>query len=247
MTADLSASAEALTAITGIFQDEPVTPEQGRLAAKIPKEWRAAVVEFLNQKKKQRFKLPKRADHGDILETLSGGIDANRRASLVGRLTSPELGEAYLSVVARATAHLLDQWPRHYLDTPLGPRVMPPSKTEQMRAASLLAVVDDPNRILDEMRMMSLTTEQATALKTCYPALFEMLKAILFEELARKYKSPDKYALPFSKELIIRRLVGLPPGVSVSKAQPKGDQQSTPQVSIDFKSLRTKAQDLATR
>jgi hypothetical protein len=241
-------AAEALAAVTGILQDEPVTRDQGKLARALPREWKAAVDAFLTERKFRAFRMPRAGDHDDLLEQLTAGVDAQRRAALVSRLADPGLGQAYLEVVARATAWLRSRWPSLQLDTPIGPRALPPSRTERWRCASLMAVVDHPGRILDEMRAGTLTSEQAEAFRACYPALFGMLRQMIWTALALRYKTPERYALPYDRELVLRRLVGLRPDVSLAKVdQPPASPAPTPKVDVDFRSLRSKAQDLGDR
>lgn len=249
MPATSNLAAEALCATTGILQTEPVSPEQGRLARRIPDEWRGEAMAFLDADKARAFKMPRQPDHMKVLEQLSTGLTAERRATLVSRLADPDLAEAYLEQVARATAWLRARWTVLSLDTPIGPRLEPPGKVEQMRAASLLSVVDGPERILTEMRSRTLTSEQAEALDACYPALFGMLKSMLWEGLTKRYKTPEKYSLSWAHELVIRRLVGLAPEVSLSTVEPPPE-KAPPKVGpiqFDASKLETKAQTLAQR
>lgn len=246
-TAAPALAAEALTAITGLFQDGPVTPTQGRLAKALAKTWRAGLAEFLDQKKPKPFRLPKAPDHEGMLDQLTAGVSATRRAALVSQLADPALGEAYLTVVARGIAYLKERWPVLSQDTPLGPRYLPPGKVESGRSASLLSVVDDPGRVLEEMNSGTLTTEQGAAFRSVYPELAAMARTILWQELVRRYKTPEKYSLAFAREQVIRKLVGMPPEVPLSRIEPAKASKAPAIPKVDFKDLRTKAQELGSR
>lgn len=243
----LKIAAEALVGVTGVFpQDGPVTREQGRRAERVAKEWRAAVDAWLDQKEPADFKWVKPPDHEKTLEDLTSGITADRGAELVSLLVVPELADAYLQHLSDAREYLRALWPAFELDTPRGPRLVVPGKIERGRVASLLAVVDDPERVLDEMRMGTLTYPQADAFRRVYPRLHEMLVAMIREALALK---PKAYVMPWWQERVYRVLLDLKPSMSLSRVEQPPPRAANPNISVDTKAekLQTRAQVLAQR
>lgn len=239
-------AAEALVSVTGLFPDGILSPKDGRAAESVPKEFRAAVQAFLDQSKPARFSLPKKIDAGKIADELSKGIDVADAGQLVSSLAVPELGEAYLEVLKRARGYLLAHWPRLSRDTLSGPRDLPPGPVENGRLASLYAIVDDPSRILDDLRSGTLTGEQAEAFKACYPSLYQMINMMIWDQAAKKWPPDKEASAPWRIERVVRVLLGLPPELSLSQAAPKKT-AAPPKVQIDFDSMKTPAQKLASR
>jgi hypothetical protein len=244
--ADPKLTAEALLAVTGIFPD-PLKPADGRAASALPKQWRAEVRQFFDQEKPRAFRAPPKVDPAKLQDTVIRGVDADKRAGLVAGLADADLGLAYLDALDHALEVVRAGIPSLTRDTPLGPAQLPLGKVEGMRIASLVAVVNDPARVLEEMQMGTLTTAQAEAFGDVYPSLAERLSSLIWDELVARYKTPEKYALPWAKERVLRTLVGLPPSAPISQAAPPPPKGSTPPtIKVDFqKALATRAQRLA--
>ena len=237
-------TAEALLATTGILPD-PLQPADGALARGLPDEFRAEVAAFLDAKAPRAFRAPKPVDPAKLLDTLIRGLDASQRSELVAGLQDPGLGDAYLTVLESARQLVRTEIPQLEQQTPLGPKPLPLGEVERGRIAATVAVVNDPSRILEEMRMGTLTAAQASAFGAAYPQLFEMLKAMVWEELVKRFKTPEGYDLPWPKERVLRTLVGLPPELSITKVEQPRPEAAHPDIKVDFKGrLETKAQRL---
>lgn len=242
-------AAQALVGVTGLFQDEPVTAVQGKAAAAVPKAWRAQVKEFLDQPRPKKFRAPKIVDHAEVAEDLSHGIDTERGNRLTSTIVGPGVGDLYLLALESAREYVRLRWPSLSRDTPAGLRLITPGKVEQGRAAAMLAVVEDPGVVLQELLSGTLTAEQAQTFRGVYPALFEMLRAMLDEELTERSLRDRDYEVGWARERLIRILFGLPPTMAISQVKPAPKAAAAPTIKIDIDPTREKtpAQRMAER
>lgn len=246
----MSLTAEALLAVVGIFPDEPISPSDAKLAIAIPRTWRAEVLEWIDQEKPQKFKLPKAPNHAKIREALVQGIDADVSATVLSSIADDALVFDFQATWSNAREYLRSEWPMIQRQVAAGPpKLVEPGRVEQGRAASLLFVVDDPSRVVEELRMGTLTAAQAKAFRTCHPALFEMLHAIIDEELRLRRARKDAYELHSSKVRVYRNLIGLPPEAPFEFAENEPPKMAQPSISVRFKPerIQTRAQELASR
>jgi hypothetical protein len=250
MVVAMSLAAEALLAVTGIFPDEPISPADARLAVAIPKTWRAEAIEWIDQGKSKRFRLPKAPKHAKIRESLVQGLDSDVVATVTSSVADASLIFDYQAALSNAREYLRAQWPMIQREVAAGPpKLVEPGRVEQGRAASLLAVVDEPDRVLEEMRMGTLTAAQADAFRACYPSLAEMLHAIIDEELRTRRVRDDDYELHSSKVRVYRHLIGLPQEAPFKFAETPPAQMAKPSISVALKpeKLMSKAQELQSR
>lgn len=242
-------AAECLVAVTGIFQREPVTEKQGRLAEGMPKEWRALLVEWLESEKPTRFRLPKPAKHQEILADLTEGIDDATENDLTSLLVVPELGAAYLEVLHAAREYVRLRWRVLKVDTPMGEKLYDPGRVEMWRAATMLSVVDGPERVIEEIRMGSLTGEQVEAFKACFPRLHQMVHAIIQDEIDKRVMRSKSYSVPHRIESTYRTFLGLTPTMTMSQVEqaPAGAARPSVSIKVDASRMKFKADALAER
>lgn len=242
-------AAEALVAATGIFP-EKITQTLVEEAISLPRVWQRRIRAWFGSDANERFTLYPRPDHEETLEKLTAGMQPAAAASLVRGLP-PDQAQAYLAQLSNAREHVRAIWPALRLETPTGPELLPPSTMEMGRAWSVLAVIDHPTRLLDEMAMGTITAEQADAVAEVYPALFDVLRGLIDEEINRRRMERKTYKVPYRHQQILRTLLGLPPGVQLTQIaqEParkiaKSAPASNP-IQIDFTTrLGTKAQQL---
>jgi hypothetical protein len=231
--------AEALVAVTGIFPDAPLGPQDGAAARQLPGDWRAEVKTFFGQERPRKFRLYPRPAHEATLERLTRGADL---AMLTSRLADPELVTEYGAVLNNAREYVRARWPALKLDTFAGPKLLEPGFTQMAGAWAVLAVVSHPARLLTEILSATVLTEQVEAVKEVYPALFEMLRALIDErrklELARK----ASWSCPWGKERVLRIILGLPADVSIAQAPQPPARAAGARINIDFASAQTRAQ-----
>lgn len=231
--------AEALCAVTGLFPDDPPGPRQGMAARALPGEWRAHVKQFFDQGKPRKFRLYPRPAHEATLDKLVAAPD---NQWLTSRLQDPDIAEDYLVTFSNAREYVRARWPSLSMDTFAGPRLLEPGKIAMMGAWSILAVIEDPTRLLVEMLSGTPGYDQVVAVEAVYPSLFKMLLALIQErkqmELARK----KSWQVPWTKERVLRIVMGLPPDVSVTEAPQAPARAARPTIKIDFTSTNTRAQ-----
>lgn len=237
-------AAEALLAVTGIFPEDPLTPKDGKLAETTEKRWRAEISAFFDQMDFRKFKAAKVPDHEKTLDRLIKPLDPRERSELVSLLAIPELGEAYLMALVNARNVARAAFSMLQMDSITGPIDLPPGVVEQGKSSAILSVVDDPDRVLDEIRSGTLTRPQAAAFKAAYPELLKMLSFIIWDIAQKRGKAAP---VSFDKQRVLRLLVGLPPQGSLSKAQQQPTAKAPPAIKIDFDKLKTRAQVLAAR
>jgi hypothetical protein len=231
-------AAEALVAVTGIFPDEPLGPPAGVVARRLPGEWRASVKAFFGQGPR-KFRLYPRPAHEATLERLTRGADL---PMLTSRLADSELVTEYGVVLNNAREYVRERWPSLERDRFTGPQLLEPGFTQMAAAWAILAVVNDPGRLLVEVLSATVLAEQVQAVKDVYPALHGMLVALIDErkklELARK----QSWTVSWGKERVLRIVLGLPPDVSIGQAPQPPARAAGARINIDFSSAQTHAQ-----
>jgi hypothetical protein len=237
-------SAEALVAQIGVIpgKDEMLTKEDGKAAVGIEALWRAEVRAWFDQTKPKRFQLCKQYPFEKTLDLLSSDLPGD----LFSQLTQAALVTECQALLDRARAYALSKWPVRYLDRPerQGGVLLQPGQIELMEACATLAVLDDPDRVVDELRMETLEDTQVTAFKSVFPDLHKMLVAICWDEIDRKAHGDKEWFMTWPTELIFRRLIGLPPEMSISKEARPEPAAAHPTIKVDFGKLKTNAQRL---
>lgn len=234
--------AEAVVAQAGILPKptKVLTEEDGQAARELPELWRSEIAAWLDQKQPRAFRLPTAHDFEKTLNALTTPLPHD----LFSQLTEPGLVAECRVVLDRARAYALTKWPVRHLDKPERQVLLQPGQVELMGANADLAVLDDPDRMVDELRMETVTGSQVEAFKAVYPDLFQMLTAIMWEEIDRKALDAD-YSMSWGTELVVRRLVSLPPAMSIAKVERPPPAAASPTISARFDSLKTKAQRLS--
>lgn len=243
-TKDVSLPAEAILAVTGIFHDETLGPRDGHQAALLPGEWRTSVKAFFEQSKPRKFKLYPRPPHEATLDKLVAGIDKDRDERLTARLASEEVANDYRLTLSNAIEYVRARWPALRMDTFAKPRLVSPGWATMAEAYAVLAVIDRPGRLVDEMLMGTLLAEQVDAVKAVYPNLFEMLRGMIEERRQLSLARSQSWTIPWRLERVLRILAGLPPDIDISQAPQAPARAGRAKVDIDFASSQTRAQRL---
>lgn len=241
----MSIAAEALVAASGIFPDEPLGPQDGLAARALEGEWRSQIKTFFERSKPYRFRLYPRPAHEATLDKLTTAPDG---VMLTSKLTDPDLAADYLTVLSNAREYVRERWPSLSMETFTGPRLLEPGWTAMAAAWAVLAVVDDPSRLLVEILSATVQTDQVAAVKTVFPNLYQMLLAIIDDRKQIELAKKKSWTVPWAKERVIRILYQLPPDVSISEApQPPAKSAATTRVRFDFGSSQTRAQRIAAK
>ena len=240
----MNLAVEALLATTGIMREEPPGPRDGMAARALPGQWRTEVKAFFDQERPRRFKLYPRPAHEATLDRLTTGVDPQ---AMAGRLADPDVVTEYLAVLNNAREYVRARWPALKMQTFTGPRLLEPGFTAMAEAWAILAVVDDPSRLLVEMRSATLLGAQVDAVKTVYPALFQMLLALVEERKQLELTRVRSWSVPWPKERVLRILYALPPDVSIANAPQAPARAARRDIKIDFTSSQTRAERIAAK
>jgi hypothetical protein len=239
-------AAEALVAQIGIFPGpaEILTKEDKKAAEGIEKLWRGEVRAWLEQDKPKRFTLAKQYPFEKTLDLMTSDLPAELFSQLKDAAVLTEC-QAQLD---RARAFARSKWPVRYLDRPERPAglLLQPAQVELMGACAVVAVLDDPDRIVEELRMETLETAQIEAFKAIYPDLHKMLVAITWDEVDRRALDKEYY-MTWGTELVFRRLLGMPPQLAITTAQRPPPAAGHPTIKVDFGRFKTNAQKLNER
>lgn len=234
----LSVSAEALVAVSGILRDKPLTEVTAEAARNLPRAWSEKVTAFFTETEWRPFKVPKVPDYEETYDALAVGLSPEDKAKLLAEVRDQELGDAYSFQVDAARGYLLERWPINQRDTATGPRNEPPSTMQQGQAWSLFTVINDPNRILDEMLMGTLLEEQAEAFREVCPGLFDRLRGLIDMEIKERQAKSNDFAVAWDRERVLRTLMGLPQEVPITEKKRGGDAppEASPaaEINIDF-------------
>jgi hypothetical protein len=231
---------EALAAVTGLFQDKPITPDQGAKAEGLMADLQRDVAKFCKFKPFEAFKMPRTVDFEETYGRLTA-LTETEIAIATQDLTSPELIEAWTQAVNSARAYARAGWPAQIRQTPTGPDWLEPSKTDGGRATAELVVLENPLLLVTEMTRGTLTPSQVVAVKTARPEMFSRIVTAM--EMALNAAGAVGRQCPWSHESQLRQLFGLPPvGLVTFKNADAMAQPKTGDFSIDFEGLKTKGQ-----
>lgn len=232
---------EALAAVSGLFPKGPITREQGAEAEALLSKVGEAAKKFSKFGEFGAFKMRKRPDFEEVWTKLQPLTEAETEIATAG-LADPDLIDAWGNAVnaARATARAV--WPVQIRDTPTGPDWVDPGRLEGGRAADVLAALNDPLSMLDDLQRGSLTPPQVEAVEAAYPELMNRIREIYSNEL----KQRDGKRCPWAHEVQLRVLFGAPAKLvnfgagDTSAKETKGGSE----IQIDFEQLRTKGQSV---
>ena len=234
---DVELRADCLLAVTGLFPDE-ISDRERQVAAVLPDAWGRRLKTWLGAKQAE-FPYVEPKDMEKIFPKVAADLAPGEVEALLGPVLAedPELGAAYHRNLQRARQYLVGVWPRVVIDSMAGPKVMPLSVDDRAEIFSVFQVLDDPDRILDELAAGTLTEAQAAAFRACFPALWQEANARLdqamAEKMSRRATDEDGVATSdsglgwepgWAKETLIRTFRGLPPEVPfVPPPQPTKD------------------------
>ena len=212
----MSLPSDCLLATTGIFP-AGITPQDHERAAAIPPKWEKRLHAWVKADEQKAFVyVPPKADLEKLFVKL-----ATPPNQLELQETIEGLGVADIEMVAdyagpasgltRARDYIVNAWPKFTIPGPTGPKILPLSDDDAAEMWSLIQVLDDPSRLLDEIDAFTLTASQAEAFRTCYPDLYAFAdQAIRGEMITQQARHPE-FAFTWERESVLNTLRGLPP------------------------------------
>jgi hypothetical protein len=146
-------------------------------------------------------------------------------------VVDPAAAMDYQAVLLRARSFLDTSYPLETIDSVLGPEEMLPAPDKASRWLSVVAVIDDPERMIDEVEMGGPDPSQVAAFKACYPELHQALLSIVMSELASmlaqsmRSQASGKPALtlPYDREATVRLLGQVGFATPLDIPEPKKD------------------------
>lgn len=234
---------ECLACITGLFQEKPITPEQGRRAEGVLFDLQRQIVKFCKFGKFDEFKAPKLVDFEDTYANLIPMTEDEARVCTQD-LSSVDLIDAWETVVNRGRDYVRSVWPIAIRETPTGPEWNDPSRSEGGKALAMLMVASDCRELLAEMNRQALGPSQVEAVKTIYPLLFARIGNMFQLALAEAGQRNRK--CPWDHELLIRELAGIPTNglMTFGTEETPESKPVFGEVRIKFDNLLTKSQKL---
>jgi hypothetical protein len=132
------------------------------------------------------WKPPKPRDLQKTREQVQAPLPESVQAELVKGLLpiDPALAVQYQADLLRARDTLSGGYPLETLGSVMGPEEFAPAWDKAQRWLAVVAVVEDPDRILDEIESGALEPAQVSGFRTVYPSLWTELYAFLMRELA---------------------------------------------------------------
>jgi hypothetical protein len=236
-------AAEALLAVSGLWPKEPLSPEQERAARALPRQWQERVAAFMEQKRPSRARATPQISY---LKTWDKLVAQHQDELVIAGLVDEALAAAYLAKLRTARTYLQGLWRPLSQQTLVGPRLLPPSRSEQDRAADLHGLLAAPGTILDELASYTLQEDHVAALEAVYPELAAMLDAFVDGELIKGRARRQSYEVPWPQEKMLRLFRGLPYGQPI-EALPRTEPEA-PKVELHIKraeEMRTRGQTLA--
>jgi hypothetical protein len=139
------------------------------------------------------------------------------------REVSPEVADSIVAKADRATEFLASKLPAAAVSKPLTPQLDKalPAKSELRKFQRYAMAVEDPTVLVRELASGTLTLETVEAVREVYPALYERVRSVAIEGLA-KMKTPP----PYQARMRLGLLLGFEADPSLNPANMIGMQSS---------------------
>jgi hypothetical protein len=218
----MSLQSDALLAATGIFPKD-ITPKEHAASEGVVATWTKRLTSWVKSEDQGEFVfVPPKKDLDKVFETLAKDLDAEEVGAWFDGLGAEnvDLQIDYVSSLGRAREYIIEAWPKYSLEGPTGPKVLPLSHDDAAEVWSLLQIVDDPDRLLDEMGAWTLTMSQAAAFTECYPDLYKHANKVITMAMTEKSAKDPAWDLGLQREAILRTFRGLAPETPQAPAVP---------------------------
>lgn len=237
----MSLRSDCLLAVTGCFPKE-ITPRDHLASQAIPDAWSKRLTRWIKNGEQTPFKYTPPKDLDKLFSQLAvppNEIDVAGWIEGLG-IEDAELQADYFMGLMRARSHVVAIWPKFSVETSAGPQILPLSYDDQHEVWAVIQVLDDPDRLLDEVEARTLTPSQALAFRTCYPDLYALADQALAAAMAemRAKAKGLQWDPGWEREAVINTLRGKPPEVPLAPPPPP----APPKVEVDVNSEREQTQ-----
>ncbi|HEU4369638.1 MAG TPA: hypothetical protein VFV05_15570 [Methylomirabilota bacterium] len=178
----MSIRSDSLLSVSGVLPAK-LAPKHVLASTKVPDAFAARLAKWTTLPQQPFKAIPPLKDMDRLFDKLAAELDQDEVAVWLEAIgpDDPELSGEYLDGISRARDYLVAKWPRVVIDDGMGPEVLPPAFDDELTWTSIYAVLDDSERLLDELEAWTLTPEQALAFRVVFPSLhghvIESLKA----------------------------------------------------------------------
>ncbi len=207
----MSLRSDCLLAVTGIFPTV-ITPRQHVASLAIEQAWQKRLTRWINGEQQPFTYVPPK-DLEVIWNQLAlepDQIQVSAWLEGVGHEVPEEQADFYTGL-RHARSYLVDAWPKFHLMTQAGPKILPLSHDDAHEVWSLIQVLDDPDRMLEEMEARTLTPTQAVAFSEVYPDLYAYANEVLATAISTRLAKDPMWAPGWEWEAVLRTFRGQAP------------------------------------
>lgn len=216
----MSLNGDCLLATVGLVPDD-IEPRDLKAADTLPATFARRMRAFLTAEQKDFDAREAPSDLDGWFDKVAEAPRAGQVAAWISALGAEEDSDLVAELTAglrRARDHVVAVWPRVIETTPAGPRNYPLSEDDAADIWRVIRVLDDPESLLDELAMYTLTPEQAKAFRTCYPELYAHADAELDAGLGEQLAKSKNYDPGWERESVIAIFRGEAPEVGMMPA-----------------------------
>lgn len=217
----MSLRSDSLLAVTGLFP-KAITPDEHAAAESVAPTFQRRMRAWVKAAEPKPFDYqPPKKDLEGLFAALATTPDQlTVQAWLEGLGVSDiELVADYWKGLQTARQLVVDAWPKFTIEAS-GTQILPLSADDAAEVWSLIQVLDDPERVLDELDSFTLTETQARVFREAYPDLYAAAdaeaKATIMEQRARK----PSWGLTWDREGVLNTFRGKPPEQPLAKPAP---------------------------
>lgn len=209
----MTLQSDALLATTGLFPTG-ISEKEHIGSQAIPATWPKRLARWVGNEEQTEFVyVPPRSDMEKTFTKLAvppSELEVVAWFEGIGA-DDVELQADYFASLMRARDYVVAIWPKFSIETAAGPQILPLSHDDAAEMWSVLQVLDDPDRIIDELESRTLTATQALAFRECYPDLYALINEGIDAALIDKRAKDDAFDLGWEREAVLNILRGKPP------------------------------------
>lgn len=217
----MSLNSDVLLSVTGLFPDT-ITPKQHVASMGIAEIWTKRLTSWVRNEDPKPFEYVEQKDVDKLFDKLAKPpveLEVEGWFQGVGD-DVPGLQGEFFAGLTNSRAYLVNAWPSFNVDSASGPKTLPLSYDDAAEMWSLIQVLDDPDRVLDEMDSRTLTPSQALAFRENFPDLYAHANEVLDTALIDKRSKNDDFDLGWERESVLNTFRGKPPEEPIKAPPP---------------------------
>lgn len=232
---------ECLLGTVGLTPKE-ITPRQHTAAATLPDTFRDRALAWWNRRDRKRYKDIREIDLDKLFDKIAAPPTQGELEDWLSVAGDDDevIQDLHLSLSA-AREYLKEKWPRIQIRTFAGTRLAALSVDDAAEVTSLIAVLNEPTRVLDEMDCGSLSPSQAEAFRKIYPTLYGVYRQAIEEGAGKKVTENQDWAPDESEEIALAILTGQPSGLLPYESDQEAPGAPKPEKDLGAAEARTQA------